>query len=144
MEFFNQYVQMRFGGLENVAWGDKTVVFTNFGLTHSVWHDSDEEWRERVETGAYAKKREGYDVGVWVFGPFMAAERESGCTAGRFRRFREIGEDKIKEDGWLGPVDWVGVSTALSAEMSTALDGMHVVGPSMKVLFHMAVHQICA
>ena len=146
MEFFNQYVQIRFGGLKDVSWGEKTVVFANFGLTHHIWHDSEEEWMEFVEEGEYERKwgqGDRSEVKVWVLGPFFAVERESSCTAGRLDRFREIGEAKIKDDGWLGPVDWVPISMALSAEMATALDGMHVVGPSMKVLFHMAVHQIC-
>ena len=115
MQFFEEYLSSRFGALEGTAWGDRTVVFSNFGLTHRVWNDSDEGWSEKVESGEYCRRQQGYNVSVWVYGPYLSAEREAGCTSGRFERFRSIAEDRVKEDGWLGPVDWVPISMALSS-----------------------------
>lgn len=77
-----------------------------------------------------------------MLGPHIVSERESGCTSERMNEFGHMLRPEISERGWK-EVDWRNISMGLSHEMATNMDGMHVVGPAMKIAFHLVVHSIC-
>ena len=144
-----KYVNLRFdaiGERPGFKFGEKSVFVNNIRLTHRIWHDTEAKWLEELRHPTRATGDEAFlkgDVQVWAYGPFFSSERETKCTQGRAERFGDLARPVlVGEKGWL-EADWRNVSMALSFETATALDGMHVIGPSMKVLFHIIMHEIC-
>lgn len=140
-EFFEEYVNMRFDSLDSTIYGDKPVIIDNLRLMHAIWHDSNAEWNSAIQSRV-GLLQEGA-TGIWLNGPFLSSEREVHCTYGRMGVFVDIARPFLKDRGWT-EVDWRNISMAVSYESATQYDGLHVVGSSMKVAFHLAMHGLCA
>ncbi|GMH90493.1 hypothetical protein TrST_g8988 [Triparma strigata] len=147
-EFFNYYVQNRFKKLD-LKIGRRKITVTNLKLTHLIWHDSFSEFKEKIFDDNLNKgqphsrlKLENDEIKIWLLGPHIISERESGCTSERMNKFGHMLRPEISERGWK-EVDWRNISMGLSHEMATQMDGLHVVGPAMKVAFHLVVHAVC-
>jgi len=152
MEFFREYLNLRFDAIEarpGFQFGSRSVHVHNLRLTHRIWHDSEADWFAELLRPTLPGSREFLDpfpeggVRVWALGPFFSSERETKCTQGRAERFGNLARPVLVEEGGWREADWRNVSMGLSLETATALDGMHVIGPSMKVLFHVIMNDIC-
>ncbi|GMH68196.1 hypothetical protein TL16_g04872 [Triparma laevis f. inornata] len=146
--FFEYYVNNRFDVIP-INYGNKKITITNLGLTHLIWHDSFSDFKEKIVKDNLNKgnkysnlKLKEEEIKVWLLGPYIVSERESGCTSERMEEFAEILRPEIEGNNWK-EVDWRNISMGLSHEMATQLDGMHVVGPAMKVAFHVFVNSVC-
>jgi hypothetical protein len=140
-EFFAEYVNMRFDALDPAIYGDKPVVIDNLWLMHSIWNYNNAEWNSALQN-KQGLLQDGAK-GIWLNGPFLSSEREVHCTQGRMGLFVDIARPVLKGRGW-NEVDWRNISMAVSYESATQYDGLHVVGSSMKVAFHLAMHTMCA
>jgi len=140
-EFFEEYVNMRFDSLDSAIYGDKPVIIDNLWIMHAIWHNSNTEWNSAIQSRV-GLLQDGA-VGIWLNGPFLSSEREVHCTQGRMGVFVDSARPHLKARGWT-EVDWRNISMAVSYESATQYDGLHVVGSSMKVAFHLAMHGLCA
>ena len=144
MEFFNEYLNLRLDAIEarpGFRFGSRPVKVSNFALTHKIWHKSEAEWLAASRTSLDVYPSEA--LKIWALGPFYSSERETKCTQGRAERFGALARPALVEERGWREADWRNVSMGLSFETATALDGMHVVGPSMKVLFHFIMNELC-
>lgn len=124
--------------------GDKKVVIHNFMLLHHIWHDSNEKFNAILsDWSANGFPDEGGGEMFWLNGPFLSSERQTHVTHGRMMALTDMARPALLARRWK-ELDWVNVSMALSYESATQYDGLHVVGNTMKMLFHMVMHSLCS
>ena len=153
MKFFSYYIDHRFDKLyKDYSTGTAiakqwNVTTSNFQMLHRLWWDSNEVMNQTVHKWESKLFPPGIDStkdtkGIYLHGPFLTSEREIHVTPGRMDQLGKIWSPVIAKHGVL-QIDWRNVSMALSHEMATQYDGLHVVGSPMKMLFHMVAHHIC-
>jgi len=138
------------GDAGTTHFGTTPVFLSNLDLTHMIWHHNNTALAVRCETLASQHdvttrgEKAAPDNGrrVWLLGPHFSSEREANVMTGRLRAAADILRPCMVDQHW-HEVDWITVSMALAIEFSTRLDGLHVVGPAMKILFHMVMHHLC-
>jgi len=143
-EFFNNYFNQRMNSILN---GSETQKNTKLGIevsiselatVHKIWTHGEEEWAQWLmnlpdSNGA---------LNIFLNGPFISSEREAHITPVRYLRFIYIARPILAQKGWI-EIDWYHASLPLSFDSSAQYDGLHVIGPPMKMAFHMVMHSLC-
>ena len=135
--------------MNNTLFGARKITLNNFKMMHHTWHDSNSSFKKAAEDNllgyrepSLLNQEDNGDVAIYLKGPFLSSERQAHITHGRYQVLSEILSPILKKEGWK-EMDWVNISMALSYEGATQYDGLHVVGSSMKMAFHLTMHQLC-
>ena len=139
-----------------------SAVLTTLGSPHLLWRDSREEWTAKVasawnqlkgvesvppvpanRSGRGERARRGFTmkrVVAWGFGPFIASEREPHITVTRMIELGAVARDMLT--GWR-EIDWHGPSAAFAFDSATQGDGLHIIGPPMKLFVELFLGSLC-
>jgi len=79
----------------------------------------------------------------WTSGYFLSSERELMCTAPKMKRFSLIGEELLNPKGYK-MINAYDMSAALTYDTAAQDDGLHIIGPTMKMITTKLFHFLCA
>jgi hypothetical protein len=138
-QFLNQYLQQR---LENLQFfngsGARFVELETLGLVHYC-ADSDYDLRRRFTNMKNAKPNTT-DRYV-VTAPFVSSEREIYVHADRVAKMNRIVQDILSTKGYKF-LDFFDLSAAFTYASATQMDGLHIVGPPMKMIITKLFHYV--
>jgi len=137
-KFVSQYLNQR---LQRVAYSDEgiDVYVSTLKSPHLLWHESFEELRATLNKQPTTKEGQ---LRFWVNSGFIASEREHHVYVDRSRIFNAIAEPILAAKGW-SQLDWFAPGAAFSYDTATQSDGLHIVGPPMKLLIVKLFHYLC-
>lgn len=122
-------------------------LWENFRIIHVIWHNGVNEGAKQDVKDYYNKnvgnKTEG-EFRIFHRGPFFSSEHQFHITPGRAKAVQDYIEPWLQDEVGFLEADWVNISMAASFESTTKVDGMHVVGSPMKMLFNLIMHAACA
>jgi hypothetical protein len=94
---------------------------------------------EKMAPITASSKREHY----WVTGFFLSSEREPHVQARRMEHLNELAEEALELKGYR-MINAFDMSAAFAYDTATQFDGLHLIGPSMKMIITKLFHHMCA
>lgn len=79
----------------------------------------------------------------WVTGFFLSSEREPHIQAARIEKFNHIAADALGPKGYK-MINAFDMSAAFAYDTATQFDGLHLIGPPMKMIVTKLFHHMCA
>ena len=79
----------------------------------------------------------------WINGYFLSSEREFACTAARMKKFNLLGEQILEPKGYK-MINAYDMSAAFTYDAACQNDGMHIIGPPMKMIVTKLLHYLCS
>ncbi|GMI60836.1 hypothetical protein ScalyP_jg10866 [Parmales sp. scaly parma] len=141
------YFAERFDHFPDALFGANRFLVENFRIIHVIWHNGVNEGAKQDVKDYYNKnvgnKTEG-EFRIFHRGPFFSSEHQFHITPGRAKAVQDYIEPWLQDEVGFLEADWVNISMAASFESTTKVDGMHVVGSPMKMLFNLIMHAACA
>ena len=145
--YINEYLQQRLSHVElynhrkNHVKREHTINVTldTFHSPHLMWHNSSKEWREEFQSYKKPKKWEEH---YYIENMYFVSEREPFCTAPRATVINKDMEEILVPKGYkkLGAYT---MSSAFSYDTATQMDGMHIVGPPLRMIVTKLFHHVC-
>jgi len=145
--YINEYLQQR---LSHVKFFDAeatdtpkehtlNVTLDTFSSPHLMWHNSSEEWkREFEEQPSPLPWEEHYYAETMYF----VSEREPFCTAPRAQVINRDMEEILIPKGFK-KLNAFEMSSAFSYDSATQMDGMHIIGPPLRMIITKLFHYVC-
>jgi len=141
-KFMRQYFEKRIDEIifvdENKT-NSQTVVIDTLKSPHLLWHMTMEKIQNEVEKKPPAENKGFYFV---VTPMFISSERENHDLSIRAEQFSRIMHEILTPKGYK-ILDYFHPSAAFTYEMATQIDGMHIIGLPMKLLFAQVMTQLC-
>eukprot|EP00523_Entomoneis_sp_CCMP467_P004393 CAMPEP_0168749362 /NCGR_PEP_ID=MMETSP0724-20121128/16677_1 /TAXON_ID=265536 /ORGANISM="Amphiprora sp., Strain CCMP467" /LENGTH=773 /DNA_ID=CAMNT_0008797269 /DNA_START=253 /DNA_END=2574 /DNA_ORIENTATION=- len=145
--YTNEYLQQR---LSHVKFFDAeasgtpkeetlNVTLDTFGAPHLMWHNSSAEWRREFQEYPSPKP---FEENFYAEAMYFVSEREPFCTAPRAQMINRDMEDILVPKGFkkLSTFD---MSSAFSFDSATQMDGLHIIGPPLRMVITKLFHYIC-
>lgn len=114
----------------------KTIRVTTMRLPHLLWHESDEKIADRFKRAS----GKPFDVNYFLSTMFISSEREAHVNVDRGLRVTELGRKFLTG---FSIIDWVNSSAAFAYETATQTDGLHIIGPPMKLVWTTFWNDLC-
>ena len=144
--FLRLYLTMRVKNIKlynNTNSGNGTkVTLSTFGMSHFCPQPTDKlrtRFKNERNISASPLKAEFFRVN----GYFLSSERELLCTSSRMMQFNRIGEEILQSKGY-SMINAFDMSAAFTFDTATQNDGMHIIGPVMKIIITKLFHYLCA
>ena len=117
------------------------VVIDSLQWPHLLWHDNEQEWIEVLEKmpSINGSRVEHY----WVSSFFASSEREPYVQVDRAKRLSDLAQDILTPKGY-HMIDTFELSAAFSYDTAAQNDGLHIIGPPMKMAVTKVFHHMCA
>jgi len=115
------------------------ITADNLHMIHKIWAKNEKEWVAHIEALPEATDKHRR---VWLNGPLIVSEREVHVMYERLKRFTDLARPIFERKKWV-ELNWLNSSAALGYDSATQNDGLHIVGPPMKILFHQLMGHIC-
>tara|TARA_B110000211_G_scaffold4648_1_gene5214 strand:- start:265 stop:1980 length:1716 start_codon:yes stop_codon:yes gene_type:complete len=140
MSFLNQYLVQRLKSIK-YSLDDKGVdVFIDtLRSPHILWHQNLNEMTTYFNKMSVNKTNE---LRFWVGSGFISSEREMRVNIAKSKQFNAMADTVLHDKGW-HKLDWFDSSAAFSYDTATQTDGLHIVGPPMKLLVTKFFHYLC-
>jgi len=124
--------------------GTRSVYLDTLAMPHVLWHNSLAAYRQVLENGmpnvteATGSKDEYY----WISGFYCTSEREPHTRLDRSLQFSKMAYDILTPKGYkmLNAFD---VTAAFTFDSDSQGDGLHISGPSIKVVVDKFFHHLC-
>jgi len=139
-DFFRQYVIVREKQIKYYeGTGAATVRVCTFGMMNIVWSLSVDDMRRAIETQA----RLVVATHKFFLTPqFVSSEREPNIMLDRLLVYAQIARQLLLPLGWR-ELNWMEPTAGFTFETATLFDGMHIIGPPMKLLWNMLWTYLC-
>eukprot|EP00592_Proboscia_alata_P016787 CAMPEP_0194396002 /NCGR_PEP_ID=MMETSP0174-20130528/124740_1 /TAXON_ID=216777 /ORGANISM="Proboscia alata, Strain PI-D3" /LENGTH=697 /DNA_ID=CAMNT_0039192007 /DNA_START=97 /DNA_END=2191 /DNA_ORIENTATION=+ len=135
------YLNQRLVGINLVEPSEVSVqvIIDTLKMPHQVWNLPEDKFKDEV----YLKPNATKNVHrYFVTGFYFSSEREHNVIAARSEKFSRIAEEILLSKGWksLNAYDMTAAFTFDTAEQK---DGVHIVGPPMKMILVKFFHHLC-
>ena len=140
--FLQQYLNQR---LQDVIWYNKPnsldIVLTTASVAHLLWdYDDEQGWKSVLQ-----KRRvtvDGRTEYYYVSGFYYSSEREPNVQVERVYQLNRVLEKELAPRGYklLQATD---LTAAFAYDTATQMDGLHIIGPPMKMIITKLFHHIC-
>jgi hypothetical protein len=135
-EFLNEYLIQRMENINLYKGSDaKTVILDTLSLLHNFGPDFAETLKARPNVGELEEI-------FWVTGFYLSSEREPGAIGPAVERYSRIAYDVLQSKGYK-MLQVYDLSAAFTFDTATQSDGMHIVGPPMKMAITKLFHHLC-
>lgn len=115
------------------------VMLDTLSIPHAVWMGTERDFSRKLQKRKNANSTNRL---FWVGTNFIVSEREPGLRMARARRFTTLAEPILRAKGWQF-LDAFFPSAAFAFDTSTQMDGIHIIGPPMKLLVKKLFHHLC-
>jgi hypothetical protein len=135
------YLAVRIADLHFVKSTGPTVVvdISTNSFPHLLWHSSLEEIAAKLDKLPNSTlDRPKY----WMTSLYITSEREEFVHNGRSRMFTEIAEPILTDKGWT-ELNMYDMGAAFMYDTTGQMDGLHLVGPPMKMLMTKFFSHLC-
>jgi len=142
-KFFNHYVDLRLKGIKMYT-GERATRLTpsTLALPHLIWHKSEEQMRSDLSELSKSKSTP-QDRRYYLNSMFIVSEREAHVVEGRGLRITEFARELLRDESGWRELDFHGPSAAFAFDTATQGDGLHIVGPPMKMVWAQMMTDIC-
>ena len=139
--FLNQYLQQRVDGLVFANKSDlsKNVVVTTLSFPHLLWTESEDGWLRELQSRPEATSN---DIFFWVSGFFYSSEREPYVHLGRAEKLNALATRVLGPKGYT-TIQAMDMTAAFTYDSATQMDGLHIIGPPMKMIITKLFHHMC-
>lgn len=152
--FLNQYLQLRLQRIHmaNATRGGTHVLLHTFAHPHLLWKQSPADWVQELEkriiiassfelqNNLTTHNLEHY----WTTGFYFSSERQAFIHQGRSEHFTEVASEYLArrhpEYRMLSAMD---LTAAFTFDAATQQDGLHIIGPPMKMMITKLFHHMC-
>lgn len=142
-EFLSLYVRERLKNInlyDNRHYGNGTkVTLSTFEMLHFCRLKNLDLRHEFENTENISDSNEEF---FWVSTYFLSSERELLCTASRMSKFNVMAEQILQPKGYK-MINAFDMSAAFTYDSATQNDGMHIIGPTMKMIITKVLHYLC-
>jgi len=143
-EFMREYLNQRLRNItlyDNNSQGNGTkVTLSSFRLLHHMVDMQSWEDKLRQQRNVTVSSKEEF---FWFNGYFLSSERELWTLGSRMKEFNLVAEQILQPKGYkmLNAFD---MSAAFTYDTATQSDGMHIIGPPMKMIVTKFFHYLCS
>ena len=124
----------------NITWMNRTdsnlIRLSTLKMPHLLWHSTDAEIIKILRNTKSEKFKKSYVVSSM----FISSEREAHVNVDRGLRVTELAQKYLSQ---FRVIDWVNSSAAFTYETATQTDGLHIIGPPMKLVWNMFWNDLC-
>lgn len=138
-EFLEQYLLQRLQNIRMVENGGKTITLSTLALLHHVGTRDDAFLNEKDLKILLEEDEENGTV-FWVSGYFLSSERTVHAHVDRMDWVNRQVMQRFPESRMLNSFD---LSAAFTYDTATQMDGMHIIGPPMKMIITKLFHHLC-
>ena len=142
MNIVKDYLAVRLEDIVFVNATDTTVEVTldTIKFPHLLWHYSMDECATQLRE---LKDSNPLRPRYWMTGFYLTSEREEFVTNGRSRMLVELAETiLVQEKGWI-ELNMYDMSAAFMYDTTGQKDGLHLIGPPMKMLITKFFSHLC-
>jgi hypothetical protein len=134
--YLKQYLIQRIDGINLYKGSDAiTVKLSTLSLLHAFGPGFAEEMKARPQVGELEEI-------FWVTGFYLSSEREPGTIGPQMERYSRIAYDILQSKGYK-MLQVYDLTAAFSYDTATQADGMHIIGPPMKMAITKLFHHMC-
>ena len=137
----SDYLRIRTRGLHFPNSTENTIEISidTISFPHLLWHMSTEELISHLSALPVATPlKQKY----WLTSFYISSEREQFVHNGRARVYTEVAEPILKAKGWI-ELNMYDVGAAFAFDTTGQMDGLHLLGPPIKVLMTKLFHHLC-
>jgi hypothetical protein len=139
--FLDQYLQQRLDGLVLAKKSERSkhVVMTTLSFPHLLWTESEDGWLRELQSRPEATSN---DIFFWVSGFFYSSEREPYVHLGRAEKLNALAKRELGPKGYT-MIQAMDMTAAFTYDSATQMDGLHIIGPPMKMIITKLFHHMC-
>jgi hypothetical protein len=137
-EFLNEYLKQRMDGI-NLYNGTAATTVTLSTLTLLHLSSTGPDFVKKME--ARPKVGELEEI-FWVTGSYLSSEREPGARGPLMEHASRIAYDILEPKGYK-MLQVYDLAAAFTYDTATQSDGMHIIGPPMKMAITKLFHHLC-
>ena len=138
--FIKEYFDFRLAPLELFRGADgKKVIVSTLSLLHKTAAPDTSLARPELEAMPPVPNNTEYFI---VSGFYLSSERETHGHVERIMHLSLLAEEILVPKGYQF-INVFDVSTAMTYDTATQMDGMHLIGPTMKMLLTKIFHYLC-
>jgi hypothetical protein len=163
-KFLDQYLQQRLqrivltGATHSMTMVDAgvNIVLHTFAFPHMMWRQSPEEWVHELERQV-ARQEEEFDATknnrstehYWVTGFYYSSEREPLVHVGRSEQLTRVAanffssQQQHQQSRQYRMLSALDLTAAFTYDTATQQDGLHIIGPPMKMIITKLLHYMC-
>jgi hypothetical protein len=135
-EFLNEYLIQRLENIIMYKGSDAiTVTLDTLALLHAAGPDLAEILKARPNVGELEEI-------FWVTGFYLSSEREPNTLGPSMEHYSRIAYDILQSKGYK-MLQVYDLSAAFTFDTATQSDGMHIIGPPMKMAITKLFHHLC-
>jgi len=140
-KFFRGYLKQRLSNLTLYdGEGGRSVMFSTMGMTHYC-NSYNDDFRARVLKEMPPVEQNTTDHYI-VTGPFASSEREIFVYADRIDEMNRIVQELLEPRGYKF-LEFFDLTAAFTYASATQMDGVHIIGPPMKMILTKLFHYMC-
>ena len=136
-EFLNEYLQQRLHNIRMVD-GGRTITLSTLALLHKIGVP-DSDFLDHEDFSILNNTEQKDDV-FWVSGYFLSSERAVHGHVDRMEWSNRKVAERFPDSQMLNAFD---LSAAFTYDTATQMDGMHIIGPPMKMIITKLLHHLC-
>eukprot|EP00978_Attheya_sp_CCMP212_P039316 scaffold203359_cov35-Attheya_sp.AAC.1 len=141
-EFLNEYLERRLQNLtlfnDDTSTDSISVILNTFALVHHSWID-DKVVLEKLSAADDVDSRQEH---FWVSGFYISSERDTYANSDRMNDINHMAYERLTPKGYK-MLNLYDLSGAFSYDTSTQFDGLHIIGPPMKMVMTKLFHFLC-
>jgi hypothetical protein len=148
--YVGQYIQQRLSRIKlyapptgapvSIATQATNLTISTFKLPHLLWHMNTSQWRDELEKvpSVLDESNEYY----FLTGFYYSSEREPWVTVEHAESLSQLMQQILVPKGWR-LINAFDVTAAFTYEAATQEDGLHMIGPPMKLIVTKILHHLC-
>ena len=120
--------------------GARKVIIDTVSSPHLVWKHDHQEWMATLD----AMMPVTNDTDYYIINPFYwSSEREPHVHAASADKLAQWMETILRPKGYK-VIDALELTKAFTYDTATQMDGVHIIGPPMKMMVTIILHDLCA
>jgi hypothetical protein len=115
------------------------VTLDTLNATYLMGHGTREQWKSEFKNKPPPKS---WEERYWVESMYISSERSPYVTAAKAEWINQDAQDLLTTLGYR-KISAFGMSAAFTFDSATQMDGLHIIGPPMKMIVTKLFHYMC-